>query len=420
MNARYAAGTLLGVWAAPILLVGFALDFVVTGMPWRGEGMWTVDWLSGILWLIGPIAAALTSMDSARLTRAGSIHLVLTAPGRQRALTWSALWCAVPLIGVQLLAVITGLVLGGVTRPSAGWGPVLLAVSIHAMILLWCVAVGSAIGRLLPPILAGLSAGATALVAFYVIGDEGTGFAGRFALLETGVGSAPRIGYGYNPEYLGAQVLVLALAAGALLFVGIRERSGRVVPTRWGALQAVAVAVVVAASSSLLPGNRYVDNPFPPDQCSGTVPEICTYAEHGRIRDDLVSKVEYLSRTAVAAGYSELVPLAVHEESRTYRPETYSVRGFLMPFEVLEGQALELLDVVYELVEPTHCDALRADIAPADEFWVDMRALIFTWLDLAQAPSGDWYFDPDHDRLLTAEETAEVINRFARCELERL
>ncbi|WP_166350757.1 hypothetical protein [Phytoactinopolyspora limicola] len=419
MSVRFAAVTLFGVWAAPVHLVGFILDFSLTGMPYRGEGMWTVDWLSGVLWLVGPLAAALSAVDAARFTRPGRVHLVVTAAGHQRPLVWAAMWCAVPLMGVHLVAVGVVLVLGGVTRPSAGWGPMMLALAVGLLVIVWCVALGSAIGRFLGPIVAGLAAGVVCVVLFLVIGDEGSGFSGRFALLETGAGSAPRIGYGYNLDYLGGQALVLAVTAGVLLLLGVRERSGRVLPTVGGALLALGVVAVVPAASAVLPGDRYVVDASPPDHCSGSMPRICTYVEHDRVRADLVAKIEVLSEAALDAGYPALVPDAVHERSRTYWPDNFDTRGFQIPTEVLEGQEMQWFEVAYGLVDPVHCDALRADIGPPDEFWGDLTALIFTWLDLASLPTGDRWFDPDHDRLLSPGETTEVIDRFARCELER-
>lgn len=419
MRTRYALRTLLGVWLAPALVVIEVLKFVQDGAPWRGDLVWTLGWFAGPLWIAGPVAAGVAAVDAARLTRVGNLHLVVAVPGRSRALAWAALWCAVPLVVVHVIAVVTALAVGRIAQPATGWGSITLAVAVQALAIVWCVAMGSAVGRFLPPALAGLAAAVVGLFAFSALGDEGTGFGGRFAWLEMGAGGAPRVGWLLNPAFSAVQAAFLAIMIIGLLGLSVRERSGRVVPTG-AALATVGVLLagaVAAPHAPMLPGNLYLKDQAPPDQCSGEEPRVCTYPEHARLRADVVSKIDHLTRAATAAGYHELVPAEVHEHSRSYRPETYDPRGLRIPYEALNGSGLQWWDVAYELVDPNHCPQL--EVGPPDEFWDDLRRLILTWLDLAVVPAGDVFFDPATDRLFTQEQAAEVIDRFGRCELAR-
>src|SRR5688572_16584706 len=96
---RYALRTLVGPW---LVVPGVGLEvanFFQRGMPWRGEGMWTVEWFAIALFIIGPICAGAAAVDAARLSRPGNIHLVVGIPGAtSRPYIRAALWTAGPLV----------------------------------------------------------------------------------------------------------------------------------------------------------------------------------------------------------------------------------------------------------------------------------------------------------------------------------
>lgn len=418
MNVPYAFRTLLGVKFLPALFVLDAAAFASFGLTWRGDGIWTVDWASGSLWIVGSLLAAVVAVDAARLSRPGSIHLVVGAPGRQRALVAAVLWCAGPLVVFHLALVVLGLSVGAVTRPSAGSGPLAAAMVVQGLAIVWCAALGSAIGRYLSPIVAGLAGAVVTFVAFSRLGDQASFFAGWFGLLEMGAGGTPRIGYGYNLAYLAAQAVIFTSTGAVLLYLGLRERSGRAMPTLAGSAQAVAVVAVILLAIPILPGDRYVRDPSPPAQCSDTTPVVCTYWEHRHLHDELVAKVTHLSNAAVDAGYGSLVPQAVHEESRTYWPDSYDVRGFKAPFSAMAGHDIGWENLVYQLVEPIHCDQLRGEIGPSSEYRQDRNSVEWTWLNIASVPidvESEYYPGPVAE-LLTAEQVEQIVDRFARCD----
>ncbi|MEY2442148.1 MAG: hypothetical protein QOJ46_1574 [bacterium] len=79
---RFAFKTLYGPWlVAPVIALETA-NFLQRGMPWRGEGMWTVEWFAIAMFLIGPLCAGVGAVDASRLTRPGNIHLVLSSRAR--------------------------------------------------------------------------------------------------------------------------------------------------------------------------------------------------------------------------------------------------------------------------------------------------------------------------------------------------
>ncbi len=94
----YALRTLVGPWLTLPALVLETLNFLQRGMPWRGEGMWTVEWFAISLFVIGPLAAGAAAVDAARLSRPGNIHLVVAVPRPFRAYLRAAAWCAGPLV----------------------------------------------------------------------------------------------------------------------------------------------------------------------------------------------------------------------------------------------------------------------------------------------------------------------------------
>jgi len=93
---RYALRTLWGPRLALLLVVLEAANLLQLGRPWRGELLWTTQWLGIVHFIVGPLLAGVAAVDAARLARQGSLEL-LAVSGRPRGTyVWAAAWTAVP------------------------------------------------------------------------------------------------------------------------------------------------------------------------------------------------------------------------------------------------------------------------------------------------------------------------------------
>ncbi|MBB1261081.1 hypothetical protein [Streptomyces alkaliterrae] len=410
----FALRTLVGPWIAVPAAVLEVANFFQRGLPWRGEGLWTVDWFAIALFIIGPVCAGAAAVDASRLSRPGNIHLVLATPRPTLPYLRAAAWCAGPVVAVHLLAIVTGMIVGGVRQPSTGWGWLAAAALIQCAAIIWYVALGSAIGRFAPPAVAGIAAAGTGFATIYLLG-EGGGH-DRFELLALGGATVSRLGYVYNGGYLVAQLGVLVVTAASFLLIPLRHRSGFAVPTAAGSLLTAAALGVIAVAPFLLPASRLEASPAPPLRCSGTSPEVCLYSEHERFATSVNGKIKILVRAAVKGGYPELVPKRVEEISRTYRVTAPETAGIEVADDTYVSGRMSLEEVVTELVRPLHCSELYTGEPPTDAYWEREMSLYATWLRLAGVKL-DLNDFPVPVRILTPEQVAEIKSDYARCDL---
>lgn len=410
----YASRTLIGPWLiVPALGMEIAI-FVMRGMPWRGEGMWTVDWFAIGLFIIGPLCAGATAVDVSRLTRPGNVHLVVSVPRPARVYLRVAAWCAGPVIGLHLLTIAVALLVGQVRQPSAGWWPMLGAVLVQCAAICWFAALGSALGRLTNPLLAGLAGGGAGFVLYYLAGDALTDEP-QFRLLALGAATITMIGKAYNPGYLAGQAVVFALTSVLLLLLPVRIRSGHRVPTGSGVLAAATAVAVIVAGMAVFPPKREVDDPRPPEMCVGSAPEICMYPEHRRYVDLVVPQVRVLADAALKAGYPAFVPTRIIEESRTFHPDGPGVRRLWLPAWTYEEGRLSLDDLAYHLLSPSHCKQLSAPVPPPPEFDRRFFSLLATWLSLVGREQGQ---APVDYKILRPEEVRQILTEFDHCDLD--
>lgn len=409
---RFAMRTLVGPW---LMIPGLGLEianFLQRGMPWRGEGMWTVDWFAIALFILGPLCAGAAAVDAARLSRPGNIHLVVSVPGTSRAYVRAALWTAGPLVVLHLLAIAAGLVVGQVNRPSVGWLPMLAAALIQCAALIWFAAVGSAIGRFSNTLLAGLLGGAAGFILSYVIGDAWSGT--EFQLLALGAATVTLLGRAYNSAYLLGQAVVFAITSVLFLLLPLRMRSGLRIPRATGAAAALLAVGIVALAPIVLPSNREVDDPQAPTYCQGNEPQVCMFYEHRRYADLVYPRIETLAKAAQASGYQDFVPQKIIEQSRTYRPGGPGVRSLWLPAEVYEQGQLPLDQMAYFLLVPVQCGWLSSSSPPPAEFDEPFFSLLATWLQLAGQPLEH---APVSYRMLSSAEVTRYLNAFASCDL---
>lgn len=323
------------------------------------------------------------------------------------------MWCVGPVIVVHISAIIVGIVIGQVARPSVSWWVIVAGVTVQCLTLVWFTALGSAIGRFTPPLLAGVVAGTVSFVLGLMLGDGGS--TKEFQLLAVGAATISRIGYTYNLGYLAGQAVVLSSTAALLTLLPIRNRSGLRVPSALGTAAGGAVAAAVILSSVLLPSQRLLAEPRPPDYCVGSKPQVCLYAEHKRFAGPVQTRIQELSRFALRAGCDGFVPDRVVESSRTYVAGGPGVASITIWQEAYETGQLPPEAVPSELLTPSHCAQLTAPEPPSAEFDTRYFSLLATWMSLA---GEKLEHSPVPYRLLDAAQVRQIVDEFARCNLD--
>ncbi len=414
---RYAARTLLGPWVAlPALGLEMA-SFVLRGMPWRGEGLWTVEWFAIPLFILGPVCAGVAAIDAARLSRPGNIHLAVSVARPGWAYLRAAAWCAVPLACLHLGTIAAGLVIGQASQPSVSWWSLIAGALVQCLGIVWYVALGSAIGRYTSTVLAGLVAGTGAFVINYLIGGALTGEQ-RFQLLNLGSTTITMVGLSLNTGYLAAQAAMLVSTAAIFLTLRVQPRSNIRTPTIGSAVLIAAVVAMVVATPMTLPAHRYVAAPKPPTQCVGSAPQICMYPEHRRYSAIVRRTINTLAEAARSHGYPEFVPARVVEESRTYHPSGPGIFPLYLPADVYEAGRLPLEEAASMILNPTHCPSLQSpDLGGVDmdQFGLNYFSLLKTWLHLVGIDDVGGPFEP---KLLSPEEVGAILDDFAHCRLD--
>jgi len=320
---------------------------------------------------------------------------------------------------VHLLVIVVALVVGGVRSPEVGWGWIAVAALLQCLAIAWYVALGSAIGRFAPPVVAGLSAAVCAFVLFYLLGEgSGAGAQEDFQLLTFGGATVSRLGLTYDGGYLIAQAAVLLVTAAALLLLPLRTRSGVRVPTVAGSGLAAVTVAVLASTSLVLPTQRLQTAPHAPQVCVGSGPQLCLFTEHSRFAGTVNSQLRDIAKAAKDAGYDALIPDKVEEMSRTYRPAPGTgTAGLQIPAEMYETGELSLEELVTELVTPQHCDALYGEAPPNDAYWERNLSLFATWMNLMDVKM-DLQDFPVPVKILDVEQVRAIKADFARCDLD--
>lgn len=413
--AHFAVRTLVGPWLV-LLAIGLEVaTFFMRSQPWRGEGLWTVQWFPLVLFILGPLCAGAAAVDASRMSRPGNIHLIRTAPHGSLGYLRAAAWCALPIMVIHFVAIAAALVIGEVERPSVGWWWLTVGTAVQLVAIAWYVALGSIIGRFAPPVLAGIVAAVAGFALFFLLGNPGTG--DKFALLHLGAASVSRLGLVYNGLYMGGQATVLVITAVLFLLVGVRERSGLNVPTPTGATLLAVAAAIIVAGQVVLPGQRLVADPQPPDKCWEFFQRrvACMYAEHDRFQPQVQQELKILMAKAEAKGYEKLIPRRIEEVSRTYVPPDGATASLALD-EAYESGTVRTEEIVFGLVHPAHCAQLYdPNRGVGEDFAARERRLFVTWMALAgpDVPGTR----PDGPDLLRPAEARAILADFARCDL---
>lgn len=368
------------------------------GAPWRGDLLWTLDWVSVAFVGVGPVLAGAAALDTARW-QAGAAHLGSRTTVRSPGLAVFAAYFASAVI-VHALVLGSALLMSQ-PRDWDAWAPVAVLVQIAALGL--CVAIGVFAGERTTPVLAGATAALVTLVAFYLFASPATGV----SLLYTGVATVPRIGWSYAGPYLGLQMALLVAVTLGLLF---SARAGRGL----GLTIMAGTAALVLGAAMAGPEDRVVPSDVHPHYCGAVQTlETCFYDSHRRVAEDFQDVLWVIVEETRAAGYEALLPDRFEEASRTQIPSDPETGALYVQAEHLAGAAPNLDELLAGLTQPLHCPQLQEEVPPVDQYWADQNALVATWASIFDPAAPERYgYDGD---LLSPEEAATLRDSFMRC-----
>ncbi|TFH72120.1 hypothetical protein [Cellulomonas sp. HD19AZ1] len=404
---QYCARNGLVLWAALATIAAEMSVALQRGMQWRGDLIWTVDWVPVSFIIVGPVVAGLAAIDTASSAR-GASHLFARPVTRTPAFAITLAYGTV--VGAAHLAVL-GVAL--IVSDPPVWDPwVGVAVLVQLAMLTLFATIGTTLGRFVGVVMAGVLAALSVFGLLFVASAPGDGP----ALLEFGGATLPRIGYAYSPIFLSSQLVLLSTAIAALLLLRPVDPIHKPRPSRSDLVAAGAALVAVAVGSAYLPGQRLVAVEASPTLCGAvqTVP-TCFYPQHRRVMPVFQEQFWVLVSAARENGYEDLVPRRLAEASRTELPQEArdgTAAVYVMP-EHLQGRAPSLWEIASGIVQPVHCAQVKGELPPSERYWQDLQALVVTWVSLA---------DPDvveavaHEgELLTPHQASVMAEEFAQC-----
>ncbi|UJP41145.1 hypothetical protein [Cellulomonas palmilytica] len=388
-------------WAMLIVAAICAGVLAMHGAPWRADLLWIVDWVPIGHLAIAPVVAGSAAIDAARLS-VGTRHLEDSrwwrSPGAAVVLAYSA-----GISAVYALAIVVAVV---VDLPPAFDPRVLLAVAVQLLMLAFLATVGTAVGRLVNPVLGGIIGALVALLAIYLTSARTE----HIALLYAGSSLLSRVGRSYDVTYLGAQAVLLT----ALVLGGLMWRPG--VWGRWRrsaehAALVLAIALVAIAGTTG-PSSRLTYTGSPPDLCSDVEGvRVCLYPEHARVQDEVNGHLRGMFVAARDAGYGALVPPEVREVPVSGVSDW---RGALLTIdEPLSGAPVDVRGLIQELVEPLHCEQLGRPEPPSDRYTNDVSNVMGTWMELvdpALTVDWGWTYQP-----LEPAEVSRIVTELRTC-----
>lgn len=251
MTAVRGLGMVSGV--SVLAATGFAMT--LRGAPWRGDLVWTIDWMSVGFVISGPLVAGTVAIDTGALVR-GSLHLEhrwpWRSPGLGIAIGHASTVCVAQCVGLGVAL--------SISRPPVADPFAWLAVLVQLLLLILFVSIGSLVGRLTQPLLAGLLASSLVLLLVYFFGSPSK----QVTILHAGLATLPRVGYRYHWTFLAAQALIIiALIVATWLLRPVAPATSRSIPvTRWFTAVVLAIGVVGAGLVSTV--DRLVPTGRPP------------------------------------------------------------------------------------------------------------------------------------------------------------
>ncbi len=397
MLSRYALKTLWGPRLALVLVVLEAANLWQLGRPWRGELLWTVEWMGIVHFVVGPLLAGVAAVDASRMAQPGALEFLAVSRRRHGAFAWAAAWTALPACLVHSAGLAAALLWAQRYWDGPETSSAALAFAVQLVAFCWYSALGSAIGRFMPVLAAGPVAAVAAMGLFFRLAD-GDGF----LLMDFGAATVSRVGYVLSADYLGLQFVVFGATAALLVAPRVWPSTTRIrrSPHLAGVAMLALALVVLVSVGSWGPDERKLADPSPPDRCFGESPTVCYYPQHLRMAGPSLEAIEDFAERARRAGYDDLVPETIHETSRTYIPSNPAIRGLHIDSWEFEGKPPRPGSLVQRLASPHHCLQPDRPEGPIDEVLVDgyldfrlTLAWQLQWLYVIEGPDGDAYFD---------------------------
>ncbi|QOQ39541.1 hypothetical protein [Trueperella pecoris] len=408
---RYASKTLFGFWAFIPVAGMYIANIMLQGPSWVGDAVFVVRGTSLITWLVTLVAAGISAVDASRLTRD---HLHHVTDGRRgfRAFSWMAMSTFIPLAAIHLLAVVSSLVIFDAVINSV-W-QIVLAVIAQLGSLFWFTAFGSAVGRFLPPLIAGPAVAVSAYLlqlrlmgmmasepSFRILGDSGA--------------SVSQVGLTWNVSHLLFQISLLGITGLVLLATPRGKVWARGIPNWRAQAGFISAFTILVAASYFVPGRPMNPSPAYPDECYQGVIPICLYREHADIGQPYVDYLSSLYAAARDTGYEALIPDRVIELSVRGARDVEGITGrtrFLPTIMAEEAFSPDLLATNVSV--PFQCPQLYEDEPLPDSYYRDLSAVASTWahiMDISDSTS------ESDTTVLTPAEVSEVMNRWNKCDL---
>lgn len=294
-----------------------ALLVVAGEQPWRGEYLWTAEWIEGSLFPAAVIASIALAVSAARAPRsATSICLALVLPAAATfiwaARSWPRWW-----------------------SEMAGWAVVHFLVSLLGVCAVMML--GFRVARWRPAL------GPVLTVGLLYLALNG----GGLILLGSATGSL--LGFEPRPVVLAAQ----GLAAVVALILAGAIPSGR----GWAALPVAALL----ALSFLLNLEEYRVSRYADTQCTGDPGGLiaCSSAQHPRLVDSLAAQMVRLREAARAEGLEDALPTTVVENYPGAQPQPGpGIMGWdTATADLPRGAWIGADAFARQLSSPTHCAA---------------------------------------------------------------
>lgn len=359
---RSILGTVLGPWIA---LVGLGLgiyNYFDRGMPWRGEALWSAEWIGAPILIWGPLVAAASAVDGGNLRRTDRQDLMRSIDVRRRLPGLTVAATGLPALFVLVVLAIPYGVAVVWTGDQDYW-QFGFQLATQAFILTALSAVGLAIG-----VLAGNRAGPAVALGLGVAILWGSS-SGRFSPFDVGASSGSLLGVAVPSKYLALQILLLIACTASMIVIAVwrfEERS-RI---------RIGIALVLLTAGYLtvpaIGPDRYESQratEMPQDCLTASSPRICVYAQHGRFLDPLVRQVLPVYAAAQQAGVAHFLPKEVIESLPGETTTTVGSARWLPDPQVFASGQIRQQDVIRQVVLPRWCPALYGTTPPSRDFW---------------------------------------------------
>ncbi|MDM7856243.1 hypothetical protein [Cellulomonas alba] len=350
-----------------VLLVAAGLFAVFSRETWRGEWARTFDWAMGAVILVGPVAAGIAAYDAyTTLGRAWrQISATMPRAGAEAALSACAvwLWSCVAWLCVAIVAM-TATVSSASGPPAVQYWALVAVVGI----LLAASAVGTAIGLLIPH----LVAGPLAVIVVFCI-PIACAWLDLPHIFVFGGATGTLVGLRYSVGVVAmllllnlcVAVLAIAIASWALR----RNAAGR---CTWALLAAPVAVFVVAVLLGPSTGNAFVPDVHVAYDCTGQAPQICM----ARATSAHLAEVDAEARPLISALAALGASLPSRYEQRFAAPDP-TVGSIELSDDELTAGKVSKDDVALSIARPADCAAYYGPVPPDDA--LNAQALIADW-----------------------------------------